>query len=195
MKKRKFAEGGYQDMSPDDVADMKAMRRATRAYDEAMPEPDTTFGKLKRGASGKLPPPPRRSPPGRYDSIRPEGFEDKIKAGKLDALKQGLGGAGQVAKQAALTAIPGGVLAADPYEGARGMKKMRGAYDKFKAASEIGDAADREMSNQIRRETRGVEYKKGGSVSSASSRADGCAERGKTKGTMIMCGGGMARGK
>jgi hypothetical protein len=31
---------------------------------------------------------------------------------------------------------------------------------------------------------------KGGS---ASSRADGCAERGKTRGTMVMCGGGMAR--
>jgi hypothetical protein len=33
---------------------------------------------------------------------------------------------------------------------------------------------------------------KGGS---ASSRADGCAIRGKTKGTMIMCGGGMTKGK
>lgn len=33
---------------------------------------------------------------------------------------------------------------------------------------------------------------KGGS---ASSRADGCAERGKTRGVMVMCGGGMARGK
>jgi len=33
---------------------------------------------------------------------------------------------------------------------------------------------------------------KGGS---ASSRADGCAERGKTRGTMIMCGGGMTRGR
>lgn len=30
---------------------------------------------------------------------------------------------------------------------------------------------------------------------SASSRADGCAIKGKTKGTMIMCGGGMAKGK
>ena len=29
---------------------------------------------------------------------------------------------------------------------------------------------------------------KGGS---ASSRADGCAERGKTRGTIVMCGGGM----
>lgn len=39
-------------------------------------------------------------------------------------------------------------------------------------------------------------FKKGGKVSSASSRADGCAVRGKTKGTMVaMCGGGMTRGK
>ena len=39
-------------------------------------------------------------------------------------------------------------------------------------------------------------YKKGGKVSSASSRADGCATKGKTRGTMIaMCGGGMAKGK
>lgn len=33
---------------------------------------------------------------------------------------------------------------------------------------------------------------KGGS---ASARADGCAQRGKTRGTMIMCGGGMAGGR
>lgn len=38
-------------------------------------------------------------------------------------------------------------------------------------------------------------YKKGGSVSSASSRADGIAQRGKTRGTMIMCGGGYMKGK
>lgn len=36
--------------------------------------------------------------------------------------------------------------------------------------------------------------KKGGSVSGASKRADGCATKGKTKGTMVkMCGGGMAK--
>jgi hypothetical protein len=38
------------------------------------------------------------------------------------------------------------------------------------------------------------EMAKGGKVS-ASSRADGIAQRGKTKGTMIMCGGGYAKGK
>jgi hypothetical protein len=35
-------------------------------------------------------------------------------------------------------------------------------------------------------------YKRGGMT--ASKRADGCAERGKTKGTMVMCGGGYAKG-
>ncbi len=35
-------------------------------------------------------------------------------------------------------------------------------------------------------------YAKGGT---ASSRADGIAQRGKTKGKMVMCGGGMAKGK
>lgn len=33
--------------------------------------------------------------------------------------------------------------------------------------------------------------KKMASGGSASSRADGCAQRGKTKGTIVMCGGGM----
>jgi len=37
-------------------------------------------------------------------------------------------------------------------------------------------------------------YAKGGSTSSASSRADGIAQRGKTRGTML-CSGGMAKGK
>jgi hypothetical protein len=37
--------------------------------------------------------------------------------------------------------------------------------------------------------------KKGGKVSSASSRGDGIAQRGKTRGKMIMCGGGMVKGK
>jgi hypothetical protein len=37
--------------------------------------------------------------------------------------------------------------------------------------------------------------KKGGAVSSASKRADGIAQRGKTRGTMVMCGGGYMKGK
>jgi hypothetical protein len=36
----------------------------------------------------------------------------------------------------------------------------------------------------------GDSYKKGGAVKSASKRADGIAQRGKTRGMMVMCGGG-----
>lgn len=35
----------------------------------------------------------------------------------------------------------------------------------------------------------------GGKVSSASSRGDGIAQRGKTRGKIVMCGGGMTKGK
>ena len=47
------------------------------------------------------------------------------------------------------------------------------------------------------REKAGItSYKKGGMTkSSASSRGDGIAQRGKTRGTLVMCGGGMSRGK
>ena len=40
--------------------------------------------------------------------------------------------------------------------------------------------------------SRTTPYAKGGKVGSASKRADGVAQRGKTRGTMVaMCGGGM----
>jgi hypothetical protein len=57
-----------------------------------------------------------------------------------------------------------------------------------KAAAEDREA---DMSERASRtNAMGDTYKKGGKVSSASSRADGIAQRGKTKGTMVMCGGG-----
>ena len=194
MKKHKFAEGGFQDMSdmtPEDVAEMRARDKARKAFDETMPEPDTTFGKLnkvqKRGISGSLAGIPDRRPPGQYDSIRPKGFGEGVDAEKKAAIKQGLSGVGQMAKQAGIAAISGplGALVADADEGIRGGKKAINAYEKFKEASGKKDAADREMASQMRRETRGVEFKKGGKVSSASKRGDGIATKGKTKGTMI----------
>ena len=47
-----------------------------------------------------------------------------------------------------------------------------------------GDAARKGM-EEGRMDAMGTAYKKGGSVSSASKRADGCATKGKTKGKMI----------
>ena len=41
----------------------------------------------------------------------------------------------------------------------------------------------------------GKPVKKMAKGGTASARADGIAQRGKTKGTFVMCGGGMARGK
>lgn len=60
------------------------------------------------------------------------------------------------------------------------MRRSSEAYDKVMPSPEPGEAKPRKMA-------------KGGS---ASSRADGIATKGKTRGTMItMCGGGMSRGK
>lgn len=59
---------------------------------------------------------------------------------------------------------------------------------RFNAGKEGYDEAGNRMK-------RGGKVKKMASGGSASSRADGIAQRGKTKGTMVMCGGGMAKGK
>ena len=58
-----------------------------------------------------------------------------------------------------------------------------------------GDLGQFLMSPGRRVRTVEQEYKKGGSVSSASKRADGIAQRGKTRGTIVACGGGYMKGK
>jgi hypothetical protein len=71
-----------------------------------------------------------------------------------------------------------------------------------------GGPSAKELRDEERRQNRGIYtaemgappqepegMKRGGKVSSASRRADGIAQRGKTRGTMIMCGGGYAKGK
>lgn len=72
----------------------------------------------------------------------------------------------------------------------------RRRMEEFEATPE--DVSERK---QMRKDEEAYErarttYKKGGKVSSASKRADGIAERGKTRGTTItMCGGGYMKGK
>jgi len=63
--------------------------------------------------------------------------------------------------------------------------RAREAAAEMRMQKRINDAAEAASKNMA----------KGGKVSSASKRADGIAQKGKTRGTMIMCGGGMARGK
>jgi hypothetical protein len=62
------------------------------------------------------------------------------------------------------------------------------ALSRFNAGKEGYDEAGNAMK-------RGGKVKKMSSGGSASSRADGCAVKGKTKGTIVMCGGGMSKGK
>lgn len=59
------------------------------------------------------------------------------------------------------------------------------------------DEAKRDVLDMKDREKiKSMGYKKGGSVGSASKRADGIASKGKTKGKIIaMCGGGMSKRK
>ena len=93
-------------------------------------------------------------------------------------------------------------------EGFRKAEKARDEADaevkretKGASGTESLDAKrEREAYDEFRRESRGLEkpfdrlgdgtdyrsgYKKGGKVSSASKRADGCAQRGKTRGKMV----------
>ena len=170
MKKRKFAEGG--EMTPEDVREAKRRAAATKAYNKAMPEADTTFSKMGRARSA--------TEPDRYESVRPRGFESTVRGMKDKAIGEGVRAVGALAKPAALSAIPGGIAGAD-FETPAG--QIRRAVSKYKDAAEMQDAAERELEAQDRRESRGM--KKGGSVSSASKRADGCAMRGKTRGKMI----------
>ena len=81
-------------------------------------------------------------------------------------------------------------------------KAFKNDYKKFGSVEKPEDdqrqqssiqAASRAARDEIKRETKGMAtkaYAKGGMT--ASSRADGCATKGKTKGKFIaMCGGGM----
>lgn len=86
------------------------------------------------------------------------------------AINYGLGsGMGRITDEIAKKALQGMTAAGDPdYQEIRKQKREK---------------AKRESDSEMRRETRGM--KKGGVVKSASSRADGIAQRGKTRGRMI----------
>ena len=75
--------------------------------------------------------------------------------------------------------------AAEMKRESRGIPKPANFDAIQEAKQDAKDAADRKKISDMG-------YKTGGKVSSASSRADGCATKGKTKGTMItMRNGGM----
>ncbi|CAB4123760.1 hypothetical protein UFOVP48_77 [uncultured Caudovirales phage] len=69
-----------------------------------------------------------------------------------------------------------------------GLRKAKPAMDREAARQAVLKADTLKTGGKVKG------YAKGGSISSASSRADGIAQRGKTRGVML-CSGGMAKGK
>jgi hypothetical protein len=144
----------------EDMSEEELSRKSGKAYDKAMPEADTTFGKMEK----KPPVTKARKVAEEMESERTYPISSKMaketptmaQSGK-DALKAGIG-------------LPL----------AMGVDMITGPKRR----------SDEEMSELTREVAKGNKYAKGGS---ASSRADGCAERGKTRGMMVMCGGGMTR--
>lgn len=129
-------------------------------------------------------------------------YDDQSKGGGMggklaEAAAIGAGGAGLMAAPVKLASMTGQKVAeakkreadAEMKRESRGVQKPAN-FDAIEEAKQ--DAADA----RARKKISDMGYKKGGSVSSASKRADGIATKGKTKGTIIaMCGGGMYKKK
>jgi hypothetical protein len=125
-----------------DLLDEKNAVKNERAYNKAMPQPDTTYGKLQNDAV---------TLPGKFP--------------KETTLESVLG----------KNASQGKPSSEIPME-----KQPKGTtLEKFKEDANK-KSSTKSMSNKDM-----IPLKKGGSVSSASKRADGCAVKGKTKGRFV----------
>jgi hypothetical protein len=113
------------------------------------------------------------------------------KAAEIAAV--GAGGAGLMAAPVKLASMMGQKqLDAKKREADAEMKRESRGIEKPANFDAIEEAKQDAADARARKKISDMGYKKGGSVSSASRRADGIATKGKTKGTIIaMCGGGM----
>ena len=173
-----MADGGKKPSNYDEVVDAKMQKKINEAYKNASRiGPDTPPPK-RLG-----PPRPKMEPPDPRESVRESGFTKEMEGEKRGALDQGLKGAKNLMKPLAVASAMGPAAAVAMPKGTftGPADDIMSAADKYRGARNALQSADREMEAQDRRESR---MAKGGKVSSASSRADGCAQRGKTKGMM-----------
>lgn len=162
----------------DEVVDAKMQKKINEAYKNASRiGPDTPPPK-RLG-----PPRPKMEPPDPRESVRESGFTKEMEDEKKGALDQGLKGAKNLMKPLAIASAMGPAAAVAMPKGTftGPADEIMSAADKYRGARNALQSADREMEAQDRRESR---MAKGGKVSSASSRGDGIAQRGKTKGMM-----------
>jgi hypothetical protein len=139
-----------------EAQDEKDRIKAGKAYDNEMPEPDTTFGRLSKKAGRALLAGPSGVLGGIMLGLNPDG-PDVIDAAKFGS---------KIA------------LAANKKETDEAMREVE-------AATRRAQSVKRKPNTGETTNAMGDNYKKGGSVSSASKRADGIAQRGKTKGKML----------
>jgi hypothetical protein len=153
----------------------------------------------------------RMDAPSKYDSIRPSGEEGRLNDQKVRGLKQAAMGVALSPLVVPAETVFGGRSSGNKGPIGAGVEQLAGTGDRlakslketknfigsgvnqYKKAKDEEADLDRELNSQTKRETRGM--KTGGSTSSFRSSANGIAQRGKTRGTMVMCGGGMARGR
>ena len=102
-----------------------------------------------------------------------------------------VGGAGAVSVPF-ITAYRADEAMSNRREAAAELKREKRGVEKTPTDHARDDAREMKMQEQTDKaaDMASKNMAKGGKVSSASSRADGIAQRGKTRGKMIMCGGG-----
>ena len=156
---KKYADGGDIDYkTPQDVADEKARKKAGKAYDAAMPEPDTTFGKLGRKAAGAV-------------LAVPAGIAGAALLGSQTDVP--VGAAAKYGAKAAYNMVT------------KDKKGERKAEEEFKSAVERNKSIKRQRDTGENTNPAGDKFASGGKVSSASKRADGCCTKGKTRGKFV----------
>ena len=173
-----MADGGKKPSNYDEVVDAKMQKKINEAYKNASRiGPDTPPPKRLGPPRLKMEPPDPRG------SVRESGFTEEMEGEKKGALDQGLKGAKKLMSPLAVASAMGPAAAVAMPKGTftGPVDDIRSAADRYRGARNALQSADREMEAQDRRESR---MAKGGKVSSASSRADGIAIKGKTRGKM-----------
>jgi hypothetical protein len=142
--------------TPQDVADEKARKKADKAYNKAMPEPDTTTGKLKGQSI--------------MDSVRKYSPNQAAEVDEGDANTKKYG-------EAASKDFKEGKYGSAAFNAAKGLGSAADTM-LLKAPKAAAFAARNRIVD-------GEKKASGGMISSASKRADGCAAKGKTRGKMV----------
>jgi hypothetical protein len=184
---------GIKEDAIQEAKDAKMRVMAEKAYNKAMPEPDTTTGdfdnyrKQKQGEiSG------RKAANAAADAAK----SDRLAKAQYDRSVR------DYERELALDPADKNPIGYNLRKfGDTVGDKMRGAGEFFgiNNMTSMDDKAQMKARQDVKGYKKGGMTKKmasGGKVSSASRRADGIATKGKTRGTMIaMCGGGMYKGK